>query len=211
MLTTRELLAGLGGSPAEAGGDSGYLEVLDESLSCADIPSPNESEPLYLIGDVERSPADLIAASSSCFEGSLIGADLGPKIELVVGLPQVAAALLTEGNSTFSLSSPTGGAISVDGGAGNVVAFAVEAECNEDRLDVGVDEKDGFGRVAELTLISGVGVDLSDSEADFCGVVGLSFSAGFADMVDETALTAADFGGGCNGDAPEGKTPCLGI
>lgn len=53
-----------------------------------------------------------------------------------------------------------------------------------------------FSIVEELILISGVGVDFRDSDADFCGVVGLSFSAGCADMDEETALTAADLGGG---------------
>lgn len=108
LLTTRELLAGFGGIPADVGGDRGYLEDLGDSLSCADIPNPNASEALYRIGDVDKSPADRMAASSSCFDGSLIGADLGPFSELVVGLPQVAAAFLTEGKLTFSLSSSTG-------------------------------------------------------------------------------------------------------
>ena len=41
------------------------------------------------------------------------------------------------------------------------------AECSEDRADKEVDGSDDFASEAELTLISGVGVDLSDSEADF--------------------------------------------
>ena len=50
-----------------------------------------------------------------------------------------------------------------------------------------------------LNLISGVGVIFSDIDADLVGVVGLSWSAGLADMLEETARTAADLGGGCSG------------
>ena len=53
-----------------------------------------------------------------------------------------------------------------------------------------------FCCVDGLIVISGAGLILSESEADFVGVEGFSFSAGFVDTLRDTARTAADFGGG---------------
>ena len=57
--------------------------------------------------------------------------------------------------------------------------------------------------------MSGVGVLFSESEADFVGVTGFSFSTALTDMVEETALTMADLGGGWSGDAGEGRMAFL--
>ena len=42
-------------------------------------------------------------------------------------------------------------------------------------------------------------------------MVGLSCSDGLADSDEETALTAADFGGGCSGEPRDGKVAALEI
>ena len=47
-----------------------------------------------------------------------------------------------------------------------------------------------------LIVISGLGLILSEREADFVGVLGFCFSAGLVELLIDTARTAADFGGG---------------
>ena len=105
-LTILELLAGFGGSPAEEGGEIGSSGTLEDSFLLEEMPSPSDGAALYRMGDVDSSPADIMAASSSCLEGRSMGA-----LRCATGFdtfcrPHVAAAFLTDGNSlTFSLSS----------------------------------------------------------------------------------------------------------
>ena len=60
------------------------------------------------MGEVERRPADLMAASSSSFDGSLTGTLRAEESWGAEGLPHLAAAFLTDAMpSWFSLFSPS--------------------------------------------------------------------------------------------------------
>lgn len=108
-LTTLELLAGLGGNPAEAGGDNGISGDVGNGLFSDEMPSPSVGVALYLKGEVDSRPADFMAASSSCLDGRSIGAlRCGEGFACACRL-HIAAAPLTDGVPlTFSLSSSTG-------------------------------------------------------------------------------------------------------
>lgn len=76
------------------------------------MPSPSFGEALYLRGELERSPADNIAASSSFLVGSSMGARFCGVV--CVGFPHIEAALLTDEKLWFSLSA----SVEFNGGKG---------------------------------------------------------------------------------------------
>lgn len=76
------------------------------------MPSPNFGDALYLSGELERSPADNIAASSSFLVGSSMGARFCGVV--CAGFPHIEAALLTDEKLWFSLSA----SVAFNGGKG---------------------------------------------------------------------------------------------
>jgi len=68
------------------------------------IPSPSFGEALYLSGELESSPADNIAASSSFLVGNSIGARFCGVV-CCKGLPHIEAAPFTDEKLWFSLSA----------------------------------------------------------------------------------------------------------
>jgi hypothetical protein len=164
------------------------------------IPRPNFGEALYLSGELESSPADNIAASSSLLVGSSIGARFCGVV-CCTGFPHIEAAPLTDEKLWFSLSA----SVAFSGGKGlswdleTAVVMPGRALPGSGRLkpegwreedigEIGFDT--GFVLTGELAeeartgSLKGAGVSCFSVAVDdgvlsagFAGVIGLGFSA----------------------------------
>jgi hypothetical protein len=181
------------------------------------IPSPSFGEALYLSGELESSPADNIAASSSFLVGRSIGARFCGVV-CCADLPHMEAAPFTDEKLWFSLSASVafkgGKGLSCDLGTAAVMPgralpgsgrLKPEGWREEDSGEIGFDTdlvligepaedvRSGSLKGAGVSSFS-VAVDDGVLSAGFAGAMGLGFSAP-ADVAissDDLADTGVD-------------------